>query len=146
MDSSWANSKGIAAVYLHGSRAEGRAHLESDYDVAVLLETPVADWQETENLRAELAIRLSPVLGVPSGQIDVVFMHQAPPAFQYRAIKPGRILWEADNHVRVHFETRLLSEYLDYLYFEDMHDRALHRRLKEGTYGHRPSIRNKATG
>jgi predicted nucleotidyltransferase len=146
MDSSWADSHGIAAIYLHGSRAEDRAHQDSDYDVAVLLENPTVDWQETENLRAELATRLSPMLGVSSGQIDVVFMHQAPPAFQYRAIKPGRILWEADNHVRVHFETRLLLEYLDYLYFEDMHDRALHQRIEEGTYGHRPSLRDKATG
>ncbi len=146
MDNLWAEQHGISAIYLHGSRVEGRAGEESDLDVAVLLRHEPEGWQQLEDLRAELELRLSQDLDIESDRLDVVFLHQAPPAFCYRAIKPGRIHWEADNHFRVHFEARLMAEYLDDQYYDEIHDRAMRQRLKEGTFGHRPAIRQQTAG
>lgn len=146
MDSLWAEQQGIAAIYLHGSRVEGRAGVGSDLDVAVLLRQVPWGWEALETLRSELEARLALDLDVKPDELDVVFLHQAPPAFCFRAIRPGHIHWEADNHFRVHFEARLMSQYLDDRYYEDIHDRALRQRLREGTFGHRQTIRNQTAG
>ena len=139
MDRAWAQEQGVSAIYLHGSRALERPGPDSDYDIAVLLQSPPKDWQESETLRCEIEVRVAKMLRVAPDELDVVFLHEAPPAFCYRAIRTGRILWEADNHHRVHFEARLMNEYLDDLYFEEIHNRAMRQRLKEGTFGYRPA-------
>ena len=146
MDDAWAEKQGISAIYLHGSRAEGRAGEDSDLDVAVLLRVEPTGWQALEDLRAELELKLSDDLGAAAGDLDVVFLHQAPPAFCYRAIKPGLIHWEAENHFRVHFEARLMAEYLDDQYYEEIHNRAMRQRMREGTFGHRSPVRDQAAG
>jgi|GEM_PF-445807 len=139
-------SHGVAAIYLHGSQVEGRSVSSSDIDVAVLLEDPPKGWEAVEDLRCELEHLIAAEMNANVKKLDVVFLHEAPPAFCYRAIKPGRILWESDTHTRVHFEARLMSEYLDYRFFEDIHDRALTERIREGKFGHRPSVRQKTAG
>jgi predicted nucleotidyltransferase len=69
---------GLTSAYLFGSHAQGRPHLESDVDVAVLFDPRV---QPTARERFEaslvLSSRLQAALGTP--RIDLVVLNDAPP-------------------------------------------------------------------
>jgi predicted nucleotidyltransferase len=86
---------GIASVYLFGSHAEGRAHRESDVDVAVLLlwdRYPTAE--ERFDLRVWLGSELIPVVGC--NEVDVVILNDAPPLFGRRIIYEGKRVFLGD--------------------------------------------------
>jgi predicted nucleotidyltransferase len=79
---------GVASAYLFGSHAEGRAHQESDVDVAVLLQ-----WERYPTSRDRFEARvllgseLIPV--VRCNEVDVVILNDAPPLFGRRIIYEG---------------------------------------------------------
>lgn len=87
---------GVRAVYLFGSRAEGRAHRESDVDLAVLL-----DWDRyperrgRSDLRLELIAEFSSLLG--ENDIDLVVLNDAPPLFGRKIIYDGKRIWVGDD-------------------------------------------------
>jgi len=78
---------GVVSAYLFGSHAEGRAHRESDIDVAVLF-----SWKRYPTARDRFAARVS--LGseliavLHHNEVDVVILNDLPPLFA------RRILWE----------------------------------------------------
>lgn len=86
---------GVAAAYLFGSHAEGRAHRESDVDVAVLL-----DWSvhPTRAARFDLRVRLgSWLIGVlHANAVDVVVLNDVAPHLGRRIVTTGRRLTCAD--------------------------------------------------
>ena len=136
----WARTNDVVAIYFHGSRAEGLAQPESDADIGVFFANPPEDWEKRQILAEELAQLLSSGLGVPATQVDVQILNGAPPAFQYRVVQNHHILWEANDSHRCHFETRLMSEYLDYRYYEDIHHQARLNRIREGNFGYRSAF------
>jgi predicted nucleotidyltransferase len=81
--------EGVVSAYLFGSHAEGRAHWESDIDVAVLL-----DWQRypTGEQRFETRLRLIGELAIGlrtrEDRLDVVVLNDLPPLFA------RKILWD----------------------------------------------------
>lgn len=82
---------GLISVYLFGSHAEGRAHRESDVDVAILLArdvhpTPRDRFEE----RLRVSMGLSAGLGTP--RVDVVVLNDAPPQLGRRIVTGGRRL------------------------------------------------------
>jgi predicted nucleotidyltransferase len=87
---------GLAAAYAFGSRAEGRAHRESDLDIGVLLERerfPHA--RERFARRLEITAGLSYALDL--AEIDVVVLNDAPPTFARRVVLDGVQLFSADT-------------------------------------------------
>jgi predicted nucleotidyltransferase len=78
---------GVDSVYLFGSHAEGRAHRESDIDVAVLL-----SWKRYPSARERFEARVtlgSDLIAVlHHNEVDVVILNDLPPLFG------RRILWE----------------------------------------------------
>jgi predicted nucleotidyltransferase len=86
---------GLVAAYAFGSRAEGRAHRESDLDIAVLLDRerfPHA--RDRFARRIEIADALAHALGLT--EIDVVILNDAPPTFARRIVLDGVQLFCAD--------------------------------------------------
>ena len=78
--------EGIAAAYLFGSHAAGRAHRESDVDVGVLL-----DWTMYPNATSRFEVRLRLAADLPAvlqAPADVVILNDAPPGLG-RAIVTG---------------------------------------------------------
>jgi predicted nucleotidyltransferase len=78
----------VVAVYLFGSVAEGRAHRESDVDLAVLL-----DWAShaTAASRFDAGIRLAgAVQGQLGRRVDLVVLNDAPPLLGRHAVTRGR--------------------------------------------------------
>jgi predicted nucleotidyltransferase len=86
---------GVASVYLFGSQAEGRAHSESDVDVAVLLDRgkhPTAG--DRFDARVRLGSELISVLG--TNAVDVVILNDVPPLFGRRILYEGKKLFVGD--------------------------------------------------
>lgn len=84
------------SAYLYGSHAEGRAHVESDVDVAVLLDR---DRHRTRLERAETRVRLSSEIAAAlhRNEIDVVILNDAPPLLARHAVLDGiRVLCRDD--------------------------------------------------
>lgn len=134
---SWGQRHRIVAVYLHGSAARGTMRPDSDVDLAVLLSSR-SGWREEDALVEELRALLQPRF--EGRELDVKILNEAPPAFQFQVIKARHLLFERDPSARVSFERRLLNEYLDYRYYEDLLQEAMVARIKEGSFGRRPPI------
>jgi predicted nucleotidyltransferase len=86
---------GVASAYLFGSQAEGRAHRESDVDVAVLLDRKR---YPTDRDRFEARVRLtSDLISVlNANEVDVVILNDAPPLFGRRIVYEGKKLFLGD--------------------------------------------------
>lgn len=86
---------GVVAAYLFGSHAEGRAHRESDVDVAVLLDErtypTVAD-------RSEARVRISAWLvgALSVNDVDLVVLNGAPPLLGRKVVTDGLAVHVAD--------------------------------------------------
>lgn len=83
---------GVASAYLFGSQAEGRAHQESDVDVAILLDRKQ---YPTDRDRFEARVRLTSELisVLNANEVDVVILNDAPPLFGRRIIYEGTKLF-----------------------------------------------------
>lgn len=80
---------GVVAVYLFGSHSRGRAHRESDVDVAVLLRHEArSSRRERFALRLRLAAAIAGALR--RNDIDVVVVNDAPPELARAIVTQGR--------------------------------------------------------
>lgn len=79
---------GVASAYLFGSHAEGRAHRESDVDVAVLLRW---DLHPTAKDRFEMRVRMGSdlIAVVHHNEVDVVILNDAPPLLGRKVVWDG---------------------------------------------------------
>jgi predicted nucleotidyltransferase len=85
----------VQAAYLFGSRSEGRAHRESDVDLAALLDPAVhSDTAARFRERVRLAAWLVGQLG--TNAVDVVILNDAPPPFARRIVTTGVRVYCAD--------------------------------------------------
>jgi len=86
---------GLVSAYLFGSHADGRAHLESDVDVGVLL-----NWDAfpTAKDRFEQRLRLAALLAIElaTDRIDIVMLNDAPPGLGRRIVTQGRQVYRSD--------------------------------------------------
>lgn len=83
----------VVSAFLFGSHAEGRAHRESDVDVAVLLR-PGLDRRQRFETRLRLTTELIALLHC--NEVDVVVLNDAPPLFARRIVLDGQQLFCAD--------------------------------------------------
>jgi uncharacterized protein len=96
-------SPGVVAAYAFGSVPEGRAHRESDLDLAVLL-----DWHAFPHRasRADAQLRLLGELmqAVASNAVDLVILNDAPPLLGRHIVVHGRRLPVGDAEATHAFE------------------------------------------
>jgi len=90
-----ASPPGVASVWLFGSQAEGRAHRESDVDVAVLLR-----WDVHPSIRERFdeRVRLSAWLGgeLRRDSVDLVILNDVSPELGRRIVTAGLRVYCAD--------------------------------------------------
>ncbi len=86
---------GLVSAYLFGSHATGRAHRESDVDVAVLL---AWDVYPTARERFDVQVRLSADLAADlrTERVDLVVLNDAPPHLGRRIVTTGQRVFCAD--------------------------------------------------
>jgi predicted nucleotidyltransferase len=85
----------VVSAYLFGSHAAGRAHRESDVDVAVLLDwSRYPDARERFEARLRLGTDLIAVLNC--NDVDLVILNDLPPLFSRHILYEGRRVYLGD--------------------------------------------------
>lgn len=97
--------KEIVAVYLFGSIATGRDKLDSDIDIAIMVNIKVSGLT-----RIAWETRLSELIGK---DVDLIIFGQSGALLRHQILKYGKLLYEKDFHARVKQEVRARAEYLD---------------------------------
>ncbi len=101
---------GVVLAYLYGSQARGDAGPLSDVDVAVQFRPDMA-----EDERFQRVLRLMGELGSvwQRDKVYVVDLVSTSPLLRHRVYRDGRLLYCADDAIRVRFETQALRDYVD---------------------------------
>jgi predicted nucleotidyltransferase len=102
----------IAAAYLFGSCARGDSTARSDLDVGIVFRRRVDSALTQHRMLADMASRLEGLS--PSGEVDVVVLESQGPAFQHRALREGRVVYEGDRERRIDFESEAHVRYFDW--------------------------------
>src|SRR5690554_3362968 len=113
----------IAAVYLFGSHAQGRAHPRSDVDVAVLLdEERLPEGRSVLDRRLHL---MSELARFSEREVDVVTLNDALPLLRHQVLLHGRLLYAGNRALRIEFEVRTGKIYNDLKPMYDFFNREL---------------------
>ncbi len=100
----------VAAVYLFGSKAEGRAIVDSDLDLAVLFKERLLP-QEAYRRKERVFVRLDKVLRT---DFDLVDLLSANLLLTSEILKNGVCLLENDTDVSRSFIAQKTVEYIDF--------------------------------
>lgn len=105
--------QGISLAILFGSRATGRVHAGSDWDLAVwvederLLESSLAAARRKRRLIRNCCNYLQ------TGNLDLVILNRAGPLIKYEVARNGKLLYEKEPGLFVGFCSRALREHND---------------------------------
>lgn len=109
---------GVVALYLFGSRAQGRAGPLSDYDFAVLLKdsTLFRSSKKKEALYDGLYRLLSPLCPreFPNDILDIVFLQRVSLELQMHVVRHGCVLFDTDPQLRSDFEASIMLRAADF--------------------------------
>lgn len=100
----------IAALYLFGSVATGKAHPQSDIDVAILFEKRLARWESYQRREKYFALLAKELRTEP----DVVDMEEVNLILLFEILKDGRLVVENNHEKSVDFGARKIIECLDF--------------------------------
>ena len=124
----------IAATYLFGSLAQGRATPHSDIDIAILLKRVPKRLGGATDRQLSL---MDAFRGFADREVDVVILNTAPPVLKDQVLRYGRRLYESDRTTRVNFEVRTGQEYADLQPMYDFFNQDLFQKIKEVGLGQR---------
>jgi uncharacterized protein len=94
---------GLVAIYAFGSRARQDANVESDFDLAVLAESPL-EAVERWNIQEALAV-------TARCQVDLVDLLRASTVMRVQVLKDSKLLFDANRARRELFEATALGAY-----------------------------------
>jgi hypothetical protein len=116
--------KEVAAAYVFGSVAAGRARPDSDIDIGVLLARRLPA-RRVLSYRLALAADLGAALR--RSAIDVVVLNDASPLLAHRVLSRGRLVFERSASARVRFQVQTARRYADVAPIYDLHIRYMKR-------------------
>lgn len=122
--------EGVTLAYLFGSTVRGEANHLSDIDIAVLFDDTLLQ-KEAFDLHVEVISELTGLL--KTNNVDLVVLNDSPLLLTYNVIREGIIL-KSDEPIRVKFETKIMSRYLDERYHIQRHARESLRRIAESGF------------
>jgi hypothetical protein len=109
----------VTLAYLFGSVARGDDNRLSDVDIGVLLDESLSK-QDIFRLELHIIDDVAGLLG--SSRIDLCIMNQASLLLNFNIIKDGYVL-KSDEVRRVSFEKRVMSRYLDEMFYRQRYMR-----------------------
>lgn len=109
----------VKVAYLFGSTVREEANCLSDVDIAVLFDNNLST-EASFDFQLKLIGELTTLL--KTNNVDLVALNDSPLLLTYNAIRTGIIL-KSDEPVRVRFETKIMSRYLDEQYHIKRHTR-----------------------
>jgi predicted nucleotidyltransferase len=124
--------RGVLLAYLYGSQARGDAGPLSDVDVGVLFQ-PGLDPRERWHRRLALGQDLMCVFR--RDDLVVADLAEASPLLKNEVRREGRLLYCADEAVRVEFEVGALREFVDTQSLRDLRRQYLLERIDQGRMG-----------
>jgi uncharacterized protein len=124
----------IAAAYLFGSLAQGRATPRSDIDLAILLKQDPRLLERAFERQLKL---MDEFRRFADREVDVVILNTAPPVLKDQVLRYGRRIYEHDRLTRVEFEVRAGQAYADAIPVYDFFTQAVFTELKEVGLGER---------
>ncbi|WCN10215.1 nucleotidyltransferase domain-containing protein [Marinomonas mediterranea] len=103
------SNSSVNALWLYGSRAKGNAHLESDFDLAVMFDRKIRDPLDNR-LRPELlAEEWRKTLNLPPSKLSILDVESAPLPIAFNAIN-GELLYCRNNGIRMSKESVIMSK------------------------------------
>jgi predicted nucleotidyltransferase len=107
----------IELLWLYGSQAKGKAHKNSDIDLAVAFKVWENDPLE-RRLRPELlALEWLHQLNLSEGQLSVLDINQAPIPIAMSVLQSGELLLSKNRSRQFQEQQRIMSKWeIDYLY------------------------------
>jgi uncharacterized protein len=119
----------VRLAFLFGSRAQGRAREDSDYDLGILV-----DEQQAKEDRGRTIRKLAARLGreVASQLLDLVILNDAPALLRHRVLRNGVLLMQRSPEERVRFALETIREYQDGQVRREWFTRRRIQRLKAG--------------
>ncbi len=101
----------IEVVWLYGSRAQGNAHSESDYDIAIAFKNfQLSDFDKYTRPN-ELALEWSEQLNLDSDKLSIVDINRVPVYLAYNIVDDGTILFQQASSRAFHEADRIYSMY-----------------------------------
>lgn len=114
----------IAAVWLYGSRAQGRARQDSDYDLAIAFNNfslnALARYVRPQMLALDWALALH----LPEQQMSLVDINQVPIYLAYQIIDTGQLIY-SDGSARVWQEIARINSLFEYQLREGQNDETI---------------------
>lgn len=104
------SNKNIVAVYIIGSYGTENQREDSDIDIALLFENEISIMNEMN-----ISCDISDIIGY--GKVDTIDLKKAPITLQFKAIKEGRCLYEADYIAVSDYIEYVLNRYRDEKYY-----------------------------
>lgn len=120
----------VKLAYLFGSTARGESNCLSDIDIAVLFDNALLR-KEAFDPQVELISELTCLL--KTDNVDLVVLNDSPLLLTYNIIREGIIL-KSDEPLRVKFETKMMSRYLDERYHIERHAKESLKRTSESGF------------
>ncbi len=116
---------GIVAVYLFGSRAQGRAGPLSDFDFAILMNKE--GHRRGSRLYDEIYDLLSPFCHrtLENDVIDIIFLRDVPLELRMHVVRYGKVLFDHNPSARANFEAETVDAYCDFRPILDMFDKTI---------------------
>ena len=121
----------VVCAYLFGSYATGKARMDSDVDIAVLLDEP--NREKRIGMLPPLIYEIGEVLGVDA--VDVSLLTDDRNEFVYHALRNSFLVFCRDNTAQTRFETMILQEYLDMEYVRSIVERYFWERVEKHRMG-----------
>lgn len=101
----------IAAVYIFGSHATGKAGPMSDVDIAVLLTQNAPKGRELIHKMDYLAYRIE---ALQAREVDLIELNNQGLIFQHNVLRTGKLIYDADPAFRIEFTVKVISNYCDF--------------------------------
>ena len=129
---------GIQTIYLFGSRAQGKTHALSDFDIGVVFENPQKYKNKTFEVYSKLYDIFTDVLPkaylqdrfkMRRHEFDLVFLQFAPISLQFEASRNSIVLYESNAEKRFTYEEKVINHYCDLGHIFDLSYKALLERL-----------------